>query len=199
MQAARRLTAWQEVETYIEGAYRADWRLIDERGAEIPFQHIGPEALAGSEWGWNKRRLVLRQDLAAGALRVLRQDITTPRAAIASAVSASGATLGSAAGAGIDPALRAPGSCSWKGREVTSPLLHAHRGRQRQFLEPRHRPLRRGRRDAALGDPDHHRPRTAHGERARVRARSARARLAAEWRVYAGARVAELLLRCALA
>ncbi len=116
------LAAWQEVETYVEGAYCADWRLIDERGAEIPFQHIGPEALTGSGWGWQKRRLILRQDLAKGALRVLRQDIATARAAIPAAVSASGATLASAAGAGIDLRSALP-VLSWQGREITSPLL----------------------------------------------------------------------------
>jgi alpha-mannosidase len=73
-------TAWVDIETYVEGKYVGKWRLLDETGAEVPFQDIEIEAIIEAGWTWDKRRVLVKLDLPENGLRALRMDLDTPRA-----------------------------------------------------------------------------------------------------------------------
>ena len=81
------ITTWVDLETYVEGKWTQPWRLIDEQGREVPFQAVESEALTAPNWGWGKRRLLVRLELPAHGLRALRLDLDVPRAPVPAAVS----------------------------------------------------------------------------------------------------------------
>lgn len=121
--SAADLSGWQEVEFYLEHRYnREPWRLIDERGAEIPFQLLHTEALTDPGWWWGKRRLLLRQQLPANQLRSLRQDLSQPPTPLPQRVEAGACRIAATQGATVDVGGPVP-QLSWQGRTVTAPSL----------------------------------------------------------------------------
>jgi alpha-mannosidase len=98
---AQPFSGWCDIEPYLEGRWTAPWRLVDERGAEVPFQEIEPEAAIASGWWWNKRRCLVHLDIPAGGVRQLHLDISATPTPPAPRVTIAADGIASDSGAGV--------------------------------------------------------------------------------------------------
>jgi len=81
---------WHMARVWTERDWKADWRLLDEEGMEIPFQRIGEEI--------GHRCILFHSRIPADGLRTYRLDLSQPRAITASRVRVASDRIGNDSG-----------------------------------------------------------------------------------------------------
>lgn len=117
---AHAFSGWCDAVPYVEGPWRGVWRLFDPEGTEVPFQalHSG----IGFELGAGIRRVLVHRSIAAGELAVLRLDHTTAPTPIAARVRISNGALVS--DAGVTLACDGVGPRFIQGKAITPLAFH---------------------------------------------------------------------------
>lgn len=94
-------SGWCEGTIYVEGVWKRDWRLLDQAGLEVPFQRMHPGIGIVSGWNWDVCRVLVRRDIAASALAVLRLDLSQEPQVVTPQVTASAEAIHNLTGVGV--------------------------------------------------------------------------------------------------